>query len=89
MEIEEIALKEDTERKAAIASVEAKQSSAKKQIEAKDRQMFEKFTVKASGDMGEAKVNGDSGVSFSTTFFHVPSQKFHKSTIKKRYQQRI
>lgn len=69
MEIEEIALKEDTERKAAIASVEAKQSSAKKQIEAKDRQMFEKFTVKASGDMGEAKVNGDSGVSFNTTSF--------------------
>ena len=67
IEIEEIGLKEDTERKAAIASVEAKQSSAKKEMEAKDRQMFEKFTVKASGDMGEAKVNGDSGVSFNTT----------------------
>ncbi|XP_076447781.1 RNA polymerase II-associated protein 3-like [Babylonia areolata] len=54
IEIEEIGLKEDTERKEAIARVEAKQSSAKKAMEAKDREMFEKFTVKASGDNGEA-----------------------------------
>ncbi|KAL8612487.1 hypothetical protein ACOMHN_053741 [Nucella lapillus] len=50
IQIEEIGLKEDTQRKEAIAKVEAKQSSAKKAMEAKDRQTFEKFTAKDSGD---------------------------------------
>ena len=67
IEIEEIGLKENTERKAAIAKVEAKQSSSKKEMEAKDQQMFEKFTVKASGDMGQEKANGESRVSFNAT----------------------
>lgn len=67
IEIEEIGLKGNTERKAAIASVEAKQSSTKKEMEAKDQQMFEKFTVKASGDMGEAKLISESRVTFNTT----------------------
>ena len=67
IEIEEIGLKGNTERKAAIASVEAKQSSTKKDMEAKDQQMFEKFTVKASGNMGEAKLINESRVTFNTT----------------------
>ncbi|KAK7101607.1 RNA polymerase II-associated protein 3-like [Littorina saxatilis] len=62
IEIEEIGIKENTERKAAIAKVEAQQSSVKKEIEAKDRQIFEKFTGKASGDTNksrDSKLNGD------------------------------
>lgn len=72
IEIEEIGLKEDTERKEAIARVEATQSSAKKAMEAKDRQMFEKFTVKGSGDADisnaeEKKAVSDSHVSARDT----------------------
>ena len=52
IEIEEIGLKDGMriERKAAIAKTEASQSKVKKETEAKDQQMFEKFTMKASGD---------------------------------------
>lgn len=49
--IEEIGVKENTQRKEAIAKVEATQSAAKKDLEAKDRQMFQRFTAE-SGDAG-------------------------------------
>ena len=57
-------MKDDSERKAAIAKVEATQSSVKREMEAKDQLTFEKFVRKSSGDGSEEvdsdpKVNGD------------------------------
>ncbi|KAK7493584.1 hypothetical protein BaRGS_00015096 [Batillaria attramentaria] len=58
IEIEEIGVKENTQRKEAIAKVEAAQSAVKKELEAKDRQMFERFTADSVSVRQSSAANG-------------------------------
>lgn len=44
IEIQEIGVEENTRQREAIAKVQAAQSTAKKELEAKDKQMFQHFT---------------------------------------------
>lgn len=60
IEIEEVGLEDDLERKSGIAKVEQGQGQVKKALMEKDNQMFEKFTAKSPADIGKLHTQSQS-----------------------------
>ena len=72
LEIEEVGVEDDSNRKAAIARVQEGQSQVKRNMEAQDGEMFQKFTSQKSSEPKKQMPVNKTAVSTSDATGHKP-----------------